>query len=366
MKWEELKYEKQEINYAGKILINKNTSEEERNKAISILDNWRAVHGYPIHIFQMTLKKKAQNVDKNSLVAQRLKRAPAIIYKLKRSYQGHNPSMKLYQMQDIGGCRAVLPNIALARKLYECYLKSDLKHRLANKKNYVDIKNKENKIDGPKADGYRGFHLVYEYLSDKEGKKNYNGILVEVQIRSKLQHLWATAVETTGFFTRQAIKTNEGDKEWADFFKLISSAFAKLEDCPSVPDTPQDEKELYLEIKKREKELKFIDIMTGWKGVINFFEKEIKAKKNKKVKFFLLELDILGRKTIIKSYTEKEEQKAIEDYSALEKRHPDSKDYDVVLVGTNTLNDLKKAYPSYFLDIDEFLNYLKKIIIKYK
>jgi len=41
--------------------------------------------------------------------------------------------------------------------------------------------------------------------------------LIEIQIRSKLQHIWATAVETVGFFTGQAIKSNEGEKEWNDF-----------------------------------------------------------------------------------------------------------------------------------------------------
>ena len=68
---------------------------------------------------------------------------------------------------------------------------------------------------------------------------------------------------------------------------------------------------------------------------------------------------------MIKSYTEKEEQNAINDYSALEKRPLGSKDYDIVLVGADNTNDLRKAYPSYFLDTTEFLGYLNKIIQKY-
>ena len=83
------------------------------------------------------------------------------------------------------------------------------------------------------------------------------------------------------------------------------------------------------------------------------------------MQFFLLELDIVGEKLNIKSYTREEEQTAINDYSALEKRHSGRKDYDVVLVGVDTTNDLKKAYPNYFVDTSEFLNYLKKIISKY-
>ena len=72
----------------------------------------------------------------------------------------------------------------------------------------------------PKKDGYRSLHIIYEYKSDK-CKTDYNGLRVEVQIRSRLQHLWATAVETVDFFTRQAIKFNEGIPDWADFFRLV-------------------------------------------------------------------------------------------------------------------------------------------------
>jgi hypothetical protein len=353
MTWERLRYNKQEINLAGRTLINLKSSDEEKDKAIDILDNWRAVHGYPMHIFQMTLKKKAMKVDKNALISQRLKRVPAIIYKLQRGYNGRSPSMQLYQMQDIGGCRAVLSDVKLTKELYERhYLKGDLKHKLVNKKDYI----KE-----PKQDGYRSLHLIYEYKSDKN-KKEFNGLLTEVQIRSRLQHLWATAVETAGFLTRQAIKSNEGGPEWIDFFRLISSAFAKIENCPIVPNTPEDKKELCTKIKNKERGLNFIEKMESWSSAMDYIEREIKPKTKKKTKFFLLELDIPGKKTIIKTYTDKQEEKAIEDYSALEKRHLGDKNYDIVLVGADNINDLKKAYPSYFLDIAEFLRYLNRIM----
>ena len=356
MVWEKQKYSKFEINNAGKILINDKSSDEEKDRALEILDNWRATHSYPMHIFQMRLKNKSQKVDENSLTAQRLKRVPAIIYKLKRSYNGRKPSMKLYQMQDIGGCRAILSNISQARKLCEdYYLKGDLKHKKIGVKDY---------ITNPKTDGYRSIHVVYEYKSDK-GKQEFNGLRVEVQIRSKLQHFWATAIETVDFFTRQAIKSSEGHPDWMDFFKLVSSAFAKMEGCPCVSGTPEDEKELYSQIKKREEELNVISKMGGWTSAMDFFGQEIKTKSKKKVQFFLLELDILGEKLNIKSYTKEEEQKAISDYSAIEKRHSGQKDYDMVLVGVDTANDLQKAYPNYFVDTSEFLSYLQKIITQY-
>ena len=86
MAWESPKYTKSEINKAGKIFINKSSTAEEKLKALDILDNWRAVHSYPMHVFQMRLRDKSQKIDDNSLVAQRLKRVPAIIFKLRRSF----------------------------------------------------------------------------------------------------------------------------------------------------------------------------------------------------------------------------------------------------------------------------------------
>ena len=357
MTWETLKYTKLEINNSGKVLIKKTSSDEEKIQALEILDNWRAAHSYPMHIFQMRLKNKSQNVDNNYLTAQRLKRVPAILFKLKRSYDGHKPSMKLYQMQDIGGCRAILSNISKARKLFEdYYLKGDLKHKRVKTNDY---------ITKPKKDGYRSIHVVYEYKSDKN-KKEFNGLLVEVQIRSKLQHLWATANEIIELFTGQAIKTTDEQNEWKDFLKLVSSAFAKMENCPHVEGTPPDEKELYAEIKKKETELNVIKIMTGWTTAIEVFKKTYKPLKTKaKPNFFLLELDIAGDKLNIMSYTKQHEGKAIEDYAKAEKRIEGKKGYDVVLVGVENMADLEKAYPNYFVDTKDFLNYLEKIIKKY-
>jgi hypothetical protein len=255
--------------------------------------------------------------------------------------------MKLSQMQDIAGCRAVMSNISLVYKLYkEFYVKGDLKHKIVNEKNY---------ILNPKKDGYRSIHLVYRYKSDKDGKKDYNGLLIEIQIRSKLQHLWATAVETVDFFTRQAIKSNEGEKKWCEFFRLVSCVFAKMENTSLVEDIDN----LNSQIKKIEKELQVRTKMKQWTNSIRLFE-NVKNKPN--IDFFLLELDTIQENLIISTYSKREEKKAILDYAKAEKKNFGKKEYDVVLVGADTFEDLEKAYPNYFVDTREFLKILDKII----
>jgi len=345
-------FSKSRTDLAGDILKNPLSPEKDKDYALKVLSNWRASHSYPMHIFKKRLKNISEKLDKDALSAQRLKRVPSIIKKLNRKYEGNKPTMKLTQMQDIAGCRVVMSNVKLAKKLHQTYyLNGDLKHKKVNEKDY---------ITNPKEDGYRSIHLIYRYYSDK-GKKDFNGLLIEVQIRSKLQHLWATAVETVDFFTSQAIKSNEGEEDWKIFFKLVSSAFAQFENCPIVPETPENKEELYSLIREKEKELQVRTKMKHWTNTLRQFD-QLKNQTN--AQFFLLELDTIQEKLTITSYSKRNEQKAIEDYAAAEKRIYGKKEYDVVLVGADTTQDLKKAYPNYFLDTREFLRYLNKILDK--
>jgi len=102
--------------------------------------------------------------------------------------------------------------------------------------------------------------------------------------------------------------------------------------------------------------------MEGWTKAITVFEEAVKKKPI--LEFFLLELDILQEKLNITSYTKNKEGLAISDYAKAEKRNQGKKGYDVVLVGADTTNDLKKAYPNYFVDTKEFISFLQKIIDK--
>ena len=87
---------------------------KERQELITIVDNWRACHAYPLQVVKMTLLNRARKVDPNALIAQRLKRRPSIEIKLR-----DNPHMKLSQMHDIGGSRAVLSTVKHVRKLVD-------------------------------------------------------------------------------------------------------------------------------------------------------------------------------------------------------------------------------------------------------
>jgi len=198
-------YSKNQIRKAGDILISENRNEQDKEWALEVLSKWRSCHAYPLNTFNATLRGNIKIVDKKGLVAQRLKRMPTIINKLKL-----NSSMNLSTMQDIGGVRAIVNTINQVRQLRDIYYqKNRFKHELKQEKDY---------ITNPKDDGYRSVHLVFKYKNNSHKARQYNRLLLEIQIRTRLQHVWATAVETIGTLRNQAYKSKQGEKEWRECY----------------------------------------------------------------------------------------------------------------------------------------------------
>jgi ppGpp synthetase/RelA/SpoT-type nucleotidyltranferase len=215
MRWVEPTFSKTQVKRAGEVLINPEASRDEWTHAMDILSNWRSVHAYPMHAILIFLRRKASILDRNAVVVQRLKRTPSIVGKLYRF-----GTMKLHRMQDIGGCRAVVKTVKQAESLSNLILNSRTRNKLHKVNDY---------ITAPKDSGYRGIHLVYKYNGQKS---QYKDLFVEIQLRSRIQHAWATAVEIVDTFTRQALKASQGSNDWLKFFRYISAEFSRLEKRP--------------------------------------------------------------------------------------------------------------------------------------
>lgn len=104
-RWKKVEYSRSQIIRAGKIVKKEDATIEELNAATLIIDNWRAAHAYPLHVIYTHLRKMASKVE-NIVVAERLKRLDSIVNKLKRE-----PSMSLWTMQDLGGCRFIVKSL---------------------------------------------------------------------------------------------------------------------------------------------------------------------------------------------------------------------------------------------------------------
>jgi hypothetical protein len=198
-------------------------------------------------------------------------------------------------------------------------------------------------------------HLVYAYHSDKT--PTYQGLKVELQIRSRLQHAWATAVETVGTFTRQALKSSWGDTDWLRFFALTSSALALREGTPLVPGTPENPDELVRELRRVAKKLKAVDRLNAYGTTLQYAEQAMDGMKGHT---FLLELDVATHRLTVRSYDNA--AIATEAYNSLEREIEEESTKDVVLVSVESLAALRRAYPNYFLDTTAFVESLQEAI----
>jgi hypothetical protein len=341
MAWAVPEYTRSQVDRAGRVLAGRINGDMERS--LQVINNWRASHSFPLNTFQMTLRRNARNIEASPVVAQRIKRLSSIEAKLQ-----NESSMQLSQMQDIGGCRAVLASVGEAYELREFYESSSrLRHQFIKENDYI-LK--------PKESGYRSIHRVYRYASDRT--VTYNGLLIEVQIRSQLQHAWATAVETVGTFLKQALKASRGQEDWLRFFVLMGSAIAIRENKPLVPDTPSSKTELVRELKRCARELDVENKLRAYHSTLKHYP-EVAELKN--AKYFLLELRPGEGSVRVSPYREKELPRATEHYLEVERTLKDPGS-EAVLVSVESLDALTRAYPNYFLDTRIFLDTFRAAI----
>lgn len=156
---------KAQVNKAGKALGSRRAGElvskDEYARALQTLIDHRAAHRNPLTRAMMGLRSMVRTEKAEIEVSQRLKRVPTILDKLVRE-----PTMQLANMQDIGGCRALLNSIDEVRRV---------QHRLSKNRTPVRV---SDDIADPRASGYRGVHVVVAYDHRP----------VEVQLRTQVMH----------------------------------------------------------------------------------------------------------------------------------------------------------------------------------
>jgi ppGpp synthetase/RelA/SpoT-type nucleotidyltranferase len=332
MTWAQLQYTKKEVNEAGYNLIHSRYGSKEFDKAVEITDNFRASHAFPLNTLQTNLRRHSNIVDPECVIAQRLKRISSIYAKLKRLGK-----MKLWDMQDIGGCRTITHTVGNVNQIVNDIKSSSIRHILSHQDNY---------ISEPRDSGYRGRHLIYRYISDRSNE--YNGLKIEIQVRTLYQHYWATAVETVDAFTKQALKASMGQKEWTRFFQIMGTEMAYLEDAPPVPKTPINRIKLL-------KELRYYAELLNVQRTLKAFTMALKVPESvTESKYFLLSLDANAETLNIFGYSSRELSKASDEYSKLEKEIREKGKSDAVLVSVDSMHNLQRAYPNYFADTSKF------------
>ncbi len=115
-------------------------------------------------------------------------------------------SIRLTQIQDIAGCRLIVPDIAKQEIVVQSL------QSLFEDTTIIDRRQQP-------SHGYRAVHVIVNCL-DK---------MVEIQIRTSLQHLWAELSEKLSDVLDPAIKYGGGDEDDQKLLAVFSSSVARVE-----------------------------------------------------------------------------------------------------------------------------------------
>lgn len=336
-------FQSDEINKAGRVLASTDYQagepDDEWVEAAHLVDAWRASHSRPLNTFQVNLRRK---VGQRGFVVRRLKRLPSIVGKLTRL-----PWLQLSKMQDIGGCRAVVRNSDGAFNPATDLVDSRIRHELIRYSDY---------ITRPRPTGYRSIHLVYAYFSDRTA--DWQGVNVEIQIRSRLQHQWATAVETVGTFIGDDLKSNEGDPTWLRFFALMSTVIALGESTPPVPGTPTGLRQLVEEIKDCDEMLGVSDRLIAFQQITRQLQPQLRIRDH----WVVLELNLGTSSATGYAFGANELTDATSFYLDKELENRANSQVDVVMVSASSMSALRRAYPNYFADLSDFRELFRRTL----
>ncbi len=170
--------------------------------AFNVVWEYRAAFSYPLTKLNNNLRHYVKKVTPEVLVSQRLKRLPRIINKLVRF-----PNMRLTQMQDVGGVRAILPDQSA---IY------DLHRRFAKNWQIITV---DDYIKDPKPTGYRALHVIVKR----------DDLPFEVQLRTPGQQDWADEIERIDGRIRSSLKDGEGPAGVVDYTQALAEVIAESE-----------------------------------------------------------------------------------------------------------------------------------------
>mgnify|MGYP003137010187 CR=1 FL=1 len=176
---------------------------DAESEAIATVWAFRQSFAYPMTKVSANLRYYVGNFNEGDIVvAQRHKRLPRIIHKLHRQQR-----MRLSQMQDVGGCRAV---VATQQAAY------GVLHGIERNWDVVRV---DDYVSEPRPTGYRAIHAIVRR----------DGCAVEVQLRTDGQQVWADEVERLDGRTPYLLKDGEGPDDALVYTRELAELIATVD-----------------------------------------------------------------------------------------------------------------------------------------
>ena len=329
---------KNQVRKAGENVRDDKATNEDY-KTISL---WRSKHISIMTAMVNAINRKLKvNNLKAIIVARRLKRLSSIEFKLKRF-----PNMKFDTMQDIAGVRVVFKELQQVKSFQMLMEKTYSKE---NKKIKFKLISTKDYIQEPKDDGYRSIHQIFEYKDDK--------MHLELQIRTQLQHYWATAVEVLGMKGESKIKQGKGEDYHKEFFKLSSALFSYTENKTiSSKYKSLSKKDICKKIAELNQKHNILKNLSG----LAVSGQNIENQANEKNYYFIVVLNFITNTLRITGFKERDFIEAKKFYDFCEQDSKENQNTDVVLISLDKFKLLKQAYPNYYLDSGSFIRAIRK------
>jgi hypothetical protein len=332
----ELSYSKRQIRDAGKLLGTVAQRSAEIEDAFRILHNWRWHHAYPMVRERSKLTRIVKPLG--GFTAGRLKRTSSIRKKLFRS------PIQLDRIQDLVGCRAILPDMESLHATLEKYESIEKGGRVQRHADYIAT---------PKESGYRSAHLIVKFDESGVGER-HAGCKVELQLRTQLQHVWGTTVEAAGSMRNEDLKAGEGDPKWLRFLTLMSGHIAELERQPRGEHLTMSYRELKAEIKELSRQLRVAHNLQTFSEFMN----EADAYDGAYSSSYVLKMDAnTGNISVQPTWRD------IFEFDDLDEQPGEDfqEKSQSLEVSVDNMKALRQAYPNYFADTGSFLEILNDL-----
>jgi ppGpp synthetase/RelA/SpoT-type nucleotidyltranferase len=333
---------KTKIDRAGLALAkSKYRDEEEYFELEEVFDEYRKAHLQPLSETTLELQHLLTNYGAQYYIAQRLKRKPQIIRKLNRL------SVRLTQLQDIGGCRIIVQKNADVDRIHK-YLTEKVKSQSV----FTIERTTDYRELGRDDTGYRSLHVLL-----KRG-----GVHLELQIRSRIQHYWSESIERTSVIYGYHLKESEGDKQVIGYFKNLSDVFYDIE----AGREPTLEKRLKVDelrytcerIIQQSDKHKVFDSYVNEDIIRTLTEKE--SKNAAGLNNWILVFDWNAGAFVSWDIVSRNPSDAVETYIEYERMFPVESGYEVVLVGSSEVATVRQTHSHYF-GIESYENILESL-----
>jgi putative GTP pyrophosphokinase len=362
---------------AGQDITSFPQTDPKYKEAVKVLREWRRQHLRPTEIAFSCLLKNAKQLKSQFVASFRLKRQESIINKLRRK-QAH---YKLGELDDIGGCRLIVKNLEDLHKIISIIQADD---QLGQK----NITKEKDYISKPEKSGYRSYHYLARIHDPSDSSRNYR---IEIQIRTFLEHYWATALETFSEISGINLKDPEvlstippemkqRTENYQRVFTDISQLFAIKEHTALIKDIETNPNAI------KEKLLNSIEFKTIY-SELSKARNEVKPltmdKQTKATKLFLLEFSRDDQTINVRSFdaidsamiaydkienlpftTTKQEYSSDQPSGTEASPQRPPLDSNTVLAYADSHKNLERAYPNYRLDQHLFLHELDELGLK--